>query len=77
LSIAFGLPCPKRTTVFKIQSEVSLSIREYLRSQDFNRNPHAEAVGCATEGGGRGFFKFDYFGKEGYAGPEPQFYSRS
>lgn len=68
-----GLRSPKEQAVFKIQSEISRAIREYLRAQDFTEIRTPKLLAAATEGGAE-VFKFDYFGKEATLAQSPQFY---
>ncbi len=68
-----GLRSTKEQAVFKIQSEISRAIREYLRGQDFTEIRTPKLLAAATEGGAE-VFKFDYFGKEATLAQSPQFY---
>jgi nondiscriminating aspartyl-tRNA synthetase len=68
-----GLRSPREQAVFKVQSEISRAIREYLRGQDFTEVRTPKLLAAATEGGAE-VFKFDYFGKEATLAQSPQFY---
>ncbi len=70
-----GLRSPREQAVFKVQSEVSRAIREYLRGQDFTEIRTPKLLAAATEGGAE-VFKFDYFGKEATLAQSPQFYKQ-
>jgi nondiscriminating aspartyl-tRNA synthetase len=70
-----GLRSPREQAVFKIQSETSRAIREYLRCQDFTEIRTPKLLAAATEGGAE-VFKLDYFGKEATLAQSPQFYKQ-
>lgn len=70
-----GLRSPREQAVFKVQSEVSRAIREYLRGQEFTEIRTPKLLAAATEGGAE-VFTFDYFGKEATLAQSPQFYKQ-
>lgn len=70
-----GLRSPREQAVFKVQSEISRAIREYLRGQDFTEIRTPKLLAAATEGGAE-VFKMDYFGKEATLAQSPQFYKQ-
>lgn len=70
-----GLRSPREQAVFKVQSEISRAIREYLRGQDFTEIRTPKLLAAATEGGAE-VFKLDYFGKEATLAQSPQFYKQ-
>lgn len=70
-----GLRSPREQAVFKVQSEISRAIREYLRGQDFTEIRTPKLLAAATEGGAE-VFKIDYFGKEATLAQSPQFYKQ-
>jgi nondiscriminating aspartyl-tRNA synthetase len=70
-----GLRSPREQAVFKVQSEISRAIREYLRGQDFTEVRTPKLLAAATEGGAE-VFKMDYFGKEATLAQSPQFYKQ-
>jgi nondiscriminating aspartyl-tRNA synthetase len=70
-----GLRSPREQAVFKVQSEISRAIREFLRGQDFTEIRTPKLLAAATEGGAE-VFKMDYFGKEATLAQSPQFYKQ-
>jgi len=61
--------------IFKIQSEVKNSVREFLRSQDFIEFNSPKLLAGSTEGGAE-VFRLDYFGKEATLAQSAQFYKQ-
>lgn len=70
-----GLRNLQETAVFKIQSTVTKSIREYFYQNDFTEIHTPKLLAEATEGGAE-VFKLDYFGQEATLAQSPQFYKQ-
>ncbi|HID94661.1 MAG TPA: aspartate--tRNA(Asn) ligase [Candidatus Latescibacteria bacterium] len=66
---------PKIQAIFKIQSELIWSFREFLRNQSFIEIFTPKIVASGTEGGAE-LFKVDYFEKVAYLAQSPQFYKQ-
>jgi nondiscriminating aspartyl-tRNA synthetase len=71
----YGLRNLQETAVFKIQSAVTKSIREYFYQNDFTEIHTPKLLAAATEGGAE-VFKLDYFGREATLAQSPQFYKQ-
>lgn len=65
----------KERCVFKIQSEIIWSYREYLRSQGFVEIQSTKLSAAGLEGGSE-MFKIEYFGEKMYLTQSPQFYKQ-
>jgi nondiscriminating aspartyl-tRNA synthetase len=70
-----GLRNLQETALFKIQSKVLESAREYLYKNDFTEMNTPKLLAEATEGGAE-VFKLDYFGKEAVLAQSAQFYKQ-
>lgn len=70
-----GLRNLQETKIFKIRSELTRYIREFLYSQDFTEINTPKLVAGAAEGGAE-VFKLDYFGKEATLAQSPQLYKQ-
>lgn len=65
----------KYQAVFKVQSEMTRSFREYLVGQQFTEIQFPKMTSIATEGGAN-VFTVDYFGNKAYLAQSPQFYKQ-
>lgn len=65
----------KSRAVFKIQSEIAASFREFLRGEGFTEIHTPKIVATATEGGAN-LFEIKYFEKVAYLAQSPQFYKQ-
>ena len=70
-----GLRNLREQAVFKIQSEVSASLRRHFGENEFTEIRTPKLLAAATEGGAE-VFKMDYFGKEATLAQSPQFYKQ-
>ncbi|HSX29819.1 MAG TPA: aspartate--tRNA(Asn) ligase [Candidatus Saccharimonadales bacterium] len=70
-----GLRNLQETSIFKIRSELTRSIREFLYQHDFVEINTPKLVAGAAEGGAE-VFKLDYFGKEATLAQSPQLYKQ-
>ncbi len=70
-----GLRNLKETTIFKIRSELTRYIREFLYKNDFVEINTPKLVAGAAEGGAE-VFKLDYFGQEATLAQSPQLYKQ-
>lgn len=61
--------------IFKIRSDLTRYIREYLQDREFIEIQTPKLLAEATEGGAE-VFKLDYFGKEATLAQSPQFYKQ-
>jgi nondiscriminating aspartyl-tRNA synthetase len=61
--------------IFKIRSDMTHYIREYLRGHEFVEIDTPKLLGAATEGGTE-VFKLDYFGQEATLAQSPQLYKQ-
>lgn len=66
---------PKERAIFKIQSEITRGIRNYLEENAFTEI-HTPKLVSGTAEGGANVFKLDYFGKEAFLTQSPQFYKQ-
>ena len=71
----YGLRNLQETAIFKIQSTVTKSIREYFYQNEFTEIHTPKLLAAATEGGAE-VFKLDYFGQESTLAQSPQFISK-
>jgi len=65
----------KYQAVFKVQSEMTRSFREYMVGQQFTEIQFPKITSTATEGGAN-VFTVDYFGNKTYLAQSPQFYKQ-
>jgi nondiscriminating aspartyl-tRNA synthetase len=72
---ALTLRHPRLQSIFKVQSVIIDSFREFLKSQDFFEF-QAPAIVPATAEGGAEVFKIDYFDKKAYLSQSPQLYKQ-
>ncbi|MBU6321263.1 MAG: aspartate--tRNA(Asn) ligase [Patescibacteria group bacterium] len=72
---ALTLRHPRLRAIFKVQSVIIDSFREFMKSQDFFEF-QAPAITPATAEGGAEVFKVDYFGKSAYLTQSPQLYKQ-
>ncbi|HSX33095.1 MAG TPA: aspartate--tRNA(Asn) ligase [Candidatus Saccharimonadales bacterium] len=70
-----GLRNLQETAIFKIRSELTRYIREYLYKNDFVEINTPKLVAGAAEGGAE-VFKLDYFGQEATLAQSPQLYKQ-
>jgi nondiscriminating aspartyl-tRNA synthetase len=70
-----GLRNLQETAIFKIRSELTRYIREFLYKNDFVEINTPKIVAGAAEGGAE-VFKLDYFGKEATLAQSPQLYKQ-
>jgi nondiscriminating aspartyl-tRNA synthetase len=70
-----GLRNMQETKIFKIRSELTRYIREFLYKNDFVEINTPKLVAGAAEGGAE-VFKLDYFGKEATLAQSPQLYKQ-
>ncbi len=70
-----GLRNIQETAIFKIRSELTRYIREFLYKNDFVEINTPKIVAGAAEGGAE-VFKLDYFGKEATLAQSPQLYKQ-
>lgn len=61
--------------IWKIQTSIGDSLRDYLKSQDFTEFHSPKLLAEATEGGAE-VFKLDYFGKQATLAQSAQFYKQ-
>lgn len=72
---ALTLRHPRLRAIFKIQSVIIDSFREYMKSQDFMEF-QAPAITPATAEGGAEVFEVNYFDKKAYLSQSPQLYKQ-
>ena len=72
---ALTLRHPRLRAIFKVQSVIIDSFREFMKSQDFFEF-QAPAITPATAEGGAEVFQVDYFGKTAYLTQSPQLYKQ-
>ncbi|MFI5271340.1 MAG: aspartate--tRNA(Asn) ligase [Candidatus Saccharimonadales bacterium] len=72
---ALGLRNLQETKIFKIRSDLTRYIREFLYKNDFVEINTPKLVAGAAEGGAE-VFKTDYFGKEATLAQSPQLYKQ-
>ncbi|HEY1644980.1 MAG TPA: aspartate--tRNA(Asn) ligase, partial [Candidatus Saccharimonadales bacterium] len=72
---AIGLRNLSETAIFKVQSGILKSLREYFYAHDFTEIRTPKILAAATEGGAE-VFKFDYFGRQATLAQSPQFYKQ-
>lgn len=70
-----GLRNVQETKIFKIRSELTRYIREFLHQNDFTEINTPKLVAGAAEGGAE-VFKLDYFGQEATLAQSPQLYKQ-
>jgi nondiscriminating aspartyl-tRNA synthetase len=70
-----GLRNLQETAIFKIRSELTRYIREFLYQHDFTEINTPKLVAGAAEGGAE-VFKLDYFGREATLAQSPQLYKQ-
>src|SRR5262245_8704236 len=70
-----GLRNVQETAIFKIRSELTRYIREFLYKNDFVEIHTPKLVAGAAEGGAE-VFKLDYFGQEATLAQSPQLYKQ-
>lgn len=70
-----GLRNLQEAAIFKIQHEITKTIREYFYDNEFTEIHTPKLLAAATEGGAE-VFKLDYFGKEATLAQSPQFYKQ-
>lgn len=70
-----GLRNLQETAIFKIRSELTRYIREFLYKNDFVEIHTPKLVAGAAEGGAE-VFKLDYFGQEATLAQSPQLYKQ-
>ncbi|MEK9180831.1 MAG: aspartate--tRNA(Asn) ligase [Patescibacteria group bacterium] len=70
-----ALRSQKNLAVFKIQSLVVASFRNFLQSRGFTEFQAPKIVAQAAEGGAN-VFKIDYFGRNAYLAQSPQLYKQ-
>lgn len=70
-----GLRNLQEQAVFKIQSHITKSIRQYFESKDFTEIRTPKLLAEPTEGGAE-VFSLDYFGKTATLAQSPQFYKQ-
>lgn len=66
---------PKISSIFKIKSQVTKSIRDFLHNQGFIEVQTPKIVATATEGGTE-LFPISYFEKEAFLNQSPQLYKQ-
>jgi nondiscriminating aspartyl-tRNA synthetase len=72
---ALALRHPRLQAIFKVQSVIIDSFREYLKSQDFFEF-QAPAITPAVAEGGAEVFEVNYFDKKAYLSQSPQLYKQ-
>lgn len=72
---ALTLRHPRLQAIFKVQSVIIDSFREFMKSQDFFEF-QAPAITPATAEGGAEVFQVDYFDKKAYLSQSPQLYKQ-
>lgn len=72
---ALTLRHPRLQAIFKVQSVIIDSFREYMKSQDFFEF-QAPSIVPATAEGGAEVFQIDYFDKRAYLSQSPQLYKQ-
>ncbi len=72
---ALTLRHPRLRAIFKVQSVIIDSFREFMKSQDFFEF-QAPAIVPATAEGGAEVFEIDYFEKKAYLSQSPQLYKQ-
>ncbi|HSX34356.1 MAG TPA: aspartate--tRNA(Asn) ligase [Candidatus Saccharimonadales bacterium] len=70
-----GLRNLQEQKIFRIRSDLTRYIREFLFSKEFVEMHSPKLLAGATEGGAE-VFKLDYFGKEATLAQSPQFYKQ-
>lgn len=72
---ALTLRHPRLQAIFKVQSVIIDSFREFMKSEDFFEF-QAPCIVPATAEGGAEVFKIDYFNKKAYLSQSPQLYKQ-
>jgi nondiscriminating aspartyl-tRNA synthetase len=72
---ALVLRHPRLRAIFKVQSVIIDSFREFMKSQDFFEF-QAPAIVPATAEGGAEVFQIDYYDKKAYLSQSPQLYKQ-
>lgn len=72
---ALTLRHPRLQAIFKVQSVIIDSFREFMKSQDFFEF-QAPSIAPATAEGGAEVFEVDYFDKKAYLSQSPQLYKQ-
>ncbi len=72
---AIGLRNLQETAIFKVQSAITKSMRDYFYQEGFTEIRTPKLLAAATEGGAE-VFKLDYFGQEATLAQSPQFYKQ-
>jgi len=72
---ALALRHPRLQAIFKVQSVIIDSFREFMKSQDFMEF-QAPAITPATAEGGAEVFEVEYFDKKAYLTQSPQLYKQ-
>jgi len=70
-----GLRNLQESAIFKIQAQVSKSLRDYFEEHDFTEMRTPKLLAEPTEGGAE-VFSMDYFGKVATLAQSPQFYKQ-
>ena len=72
---ALTLRHPRNQAIFKVQSVIIDSFREFMKSHDFHEFQAPSIVPAVAEGGAE-VFKVDYFDKKAYLSQSPQLYKQ-
>lgn len=66
---------PEIRAIFKVQSEIETSFREYLKERKFEQIHTAKIIDSSTEGGSE-MFTVNYFDRRSFLAQSPQFYKQ-
>ncbi len=65
----------RNTLIFKVQSEITAALRQYLLDNRFIELHFPKIIGAASESGSE-VFKLNYFDRDAYLAQSPQFYKQ-
>ncbi len=65
----------RNTLIFRVQSEITASMRDYLLQNKFIELHFPKIIGAASESGSE-VFKLNYFDRDAYLAQSPQFYKQ-
>ena len=66
---------PEIRSIFKVQNEIEVAFRDYLKSKNFEQIHTAKIIDSSTEGGSE-MFTVNYFDRRSFLAQSPQFYKQ-
>ena len=66
---------PEIRAIFKVQSEIEVAFRDYLKERNFEQIHTAKIIDSSTEGGSE-MFTVNYFDRRSFLAQSPQFYKQ-